>query len=213
MLQADAAKLDIREGRVVDADTGAERITLSDLAKTVYYRGNELPDGVSPELVATRHYSPRQYPFAFTNGIQACWLEVDAETGFVKLLKYWVVEDCGTVINPQLVDDQIRGGVVQGIGPALFEQCVYDEQGQMLNATMADYLTPMAAEMPDIEIAHVETPTAESTLGAKGAGEAGTAGAPAAVANAINDAIAPLSAKVNAIPATPERILEALGKL
>jgi carbon-monoxide dehydrogenase large subunit len=131
----------------------------------------------------------------------------------VKILKYWVVEDCGTVINPQLVDDQIRGGVVQGIGPALFEQCIYDEQGQMLNATMADYLTPMAAEMPDIEIGHVETPTAESVLGAKGAGEAGTAGAPAAVANAINDAIAPLGSKLNAIPATPERILEALGKL
>lgn len=213
MLQSDASKLDIRNGNVVDADGGAERISLSDLAKTVYYRGNELPDGISPELVATRHYSPRVYPFAFTNGAQACLVEVDVETGFVQLLKYWVVEDCGTVINPQLVDDQIRGGVVQGIGAALFEHCVYDEQGQMLNATMADYLVPMAAEMPDIEIGHVETPTAESALGAKGAGEAGTAGAPGAVANAINDAIAPLGAKVNAIPATPQRILEALGKL
>ncbi len=213
MLQSDAGKLDIREGRVVDADTGAERITLSDLAKTVYYRGNELPDGVSPELIATRHYSPREYPFAFTNGIQACLVEVDIETGFVKLLKYWVVEDCGTVINPQLVDDQIRGGVIQGIGPALYEHCVYDDQGQMQNATMADYLVPMAAEMPDIEIAHVETPTRESALGAKGAGEAGTAGAPGAVANAINDAIASLGGKVTSIPATPERILEALGKL
>ncbi|HER20438.1 MAG TPA: xanthine dehydrogenase family protein molybdopterin-binding subunit, partial [Chromatiales bacterium] len=169
LLQSDAAKLDIREGRVVDTDSGAERISLSDLAKTVYYRGNELPDGVSPELVATRHYSARQYPFAFTNGVQACWLEVDTQTGFVKLLKYWVVEDCGTVINPQLVDDQIRGGVVQGIGPALYEECLYDEQGQMLNATMADYLVPMSGAMPDIEVAHVETPTAESALGAKGA--------------------------------------------
>ena len=213
MLQSDAGKLDIREGKVVDADSGADRIALSDLARTVYYRGNELPDGVSPELVATRHYSPRQYPFAFTNGIQACLVEVDVETGFVKLLKYWVVEDCGTVINPQLVDDQIRGGVVQGIGAALFEICEYDDQGQMLNATMADYLVPMAAEMPDIEIGHVETPTGESALGAKGAGEAGTAGAPGAVANAINDAIAPLGGKVTAIPATPERILVALGKL
>jgi len=188
-------------------------MTLSDLGKTVYFRGNELPDGIRPELVATRHYAPRAYPFAFTNGIQACWLEVDVETGFVKLLKYWVVEDCGTVVNPRLVDEQIRGGVVQGIGAALYEHCIYDDQGQMLNASMADYLVPMAAEMPDIEIGHVVTPTAESVLGAKGAGEAGTAGAPAAVANAINDAIGVLGAKVTAIPATPQRILKALGKI
>ena len=213
MLQAEPDQLDIRDGKVVDGDTGAERMDLADMARTVYYRGNELPDGVSPEFVVTRHYTPRQYPFCFTNGIQACWLEVDAETGFVTLLKYWVVEDCGVVINPQLVDDQIRGGVVQGIGAALLEHCLYDGQGQMLNANMADYLVPMAAEMPDIEIAHVETPTAESELGAKGVGEAGTAGAPAAVANAINDAIAPLDAYVNAIPATPELILKALGKI
>lgn len=124
-----------------------------------------------------------------------------------------MVEDCGTVINPRLVDEQIRGGVVQGIGAALYEHCIYDDQGQMLNASMADYLVPMAAEMPDIEIGHIATPTAESVLGAKGAGEAGTAGAPAAVANAINDAIGVLGAKVTAIPATPRRILEALGKI
>jgi len=213
MLQADPAKLDIRDGAVVDGDTGAERLVLSDLAKTVYYRGNELPDGVSPELVATRHYSPRQFPFAFTNGIQACWLEVDPDSGFVKLLDFWVVEDCGTVINPQLVDEQIRGGVVQGIGAALYEHCIYDDEGNMRNASMADYLVPMAAEMPDITIAHVETPTGESVLGAKGVGEAGTAGAPAAVFNAINDAIAPLGGKIDAIPATPELILKALGKV
>ncbi len=213
MLQTEADKLDIRDGAIVDMDSNAERMTLASLGETVYFRGTELPDGVSPELVATRHYSPRQYPFAFTNGVQACWLEVDPDTGFVTLLDFWVVEDCGTVINPQLVDEQIRGGVVQGIGAALYEHCIYDGQGQMLNASMADYLVPMAAEMPDITIAHVETPTAESVLGAKGAGEAGTAGAPAAVFNAINDAIAALDAKINAIPATPELILKALGKV
>ena len=213
MLQTEPDKLDIRGGAVVDADSGAERMTLASLGETVYFRGTELPDGVSPELVVTRHYSPRQYPFAFTNGVQACWLEVDADTGFVKLLNFWVVEDCGTVINPQLVDEQIRGGVVQGIGAALYEHCIYDDQGQMLNASMADYLVPMAAEMPDITIEHVETPTAESVLGAKGAGEAGTAGAPGAVFNAVNDAIGALGAKINAIPATPELILKALGKV
>jgi carbon-monoxide dehydrogenase large subunit len=115
------------------------------------------------------------------------------------------------VINPQLVDEQMRGGVVQGIGGALFEHCIYDDQGQLLNPTMADYLVPMAAEMPDIEVAHVETPTSTSVLGAKGAGEAGTAGAPAAVMNAVNDALRPLGAEVTAQPITPQRILEALG--
>ena len=148
-----------------------------------------------PRFIATRHYVPRAWPFAFTNGIQASYLEVDTDTGFVKLLKHWCVEDCGTVINPQLVDEQIRGGVVQGIGAALFEHCVYDERGQLLNGNMADYLVPMAGEMPDIEVGHVVTPTADSELGAKGAGEAGTAGAPAgAVMNAINDALRPLGA-------------------
>jgi carbon-monoxide dehydrogenase large subunit len=108
------------------------------------------------------------------------------------------------------VDEQMRGGVVQGIGGALFEHCIYDAEGQLLNATMADYLVPMAAEMPDIEVAHVETPTSTSTLGAKGAGEAGTGGAPAAIMNAVNDALRPLNAEVTEQPITPARILEAL---
>src|SRR5262249_42606978 len=120
----------------------------------------------------------------------------------------------GTVINPQLVDEQIRGGVVQGIGGALYEQCLYDERGQLLNANMMDYLVPMAAEMPDIEVSHVVTPTADSELCAMGAGEASTAGAPGACMNAINDALRPLGAKpLTAMPFTPERILEALGRI
>jgi len=165
------------------------------------------------ELTVTRHYTPREYGFVFTNGIQASLVEVDTDTGFVKLLKHWCVEDCGTVINPMLVDEQIRGGVVQGIGAALFEHCLYDDNGQLQNGNMADYLLPMAGEMPDIIIGHVETPTRTSELGAKGAGEAGTAGAPGAVMNAINDALAPLKAYVASQPATPERILKALGKV
>ena len=118
------------------------------------------------------------------------------------------------MINPQLVDEQIRGGVVQGIGGALFEHCLYDERGQLLNGNMADYLVPMAAEMPDIEVGHVVTPTADSELGAKGAGEAGTAGAPGAIMNAINDALRPLGAKpLTDMPFTPGRILQALGRI
>ena len=139
--------------------------------------------------------------------MQACWLEVDVDTGMVKLLKHWCVEDCGRIINPLLVDEQVRGGIVQGIGGALYEHCIYSPEGQLLIGSMADYLVPMAAEMPDIEVGHVETPTKESLLGAKGAGEAGTAGAPAAVMNAINDALKPFNAKVFAQPFTPERIL------
>jgi aerobic carbon-monoxide dehydrogenase large subunit len=213
MLQAQPETLDIRNGAVVDADSGRERIGLDEVARVAYFRPDTLPPDFQSELVVTRHYVPRAYPFAFTNGIQASWLEVDTETGIVRLLNHWVVEDCGTILNPQLVDEQIRGGVVQGLGAALFEHCIYDEDGQLRNGTMADYLVPMSVEMPDIEVGHVVSPTADSTLGAKGAGEAGTAGAPGAVMNAINDALAPFGARLTAMPFTPQRILEALGKV
>jgi carbon-monoxide dehydrogenase large subunit len=212
MLQTPTDSLDIRDGKIVDG-TGAARIALDELARLIYYRGDTLPKGIAAEPMATRHYQTRDYPFAFTNGAQASLLEVDVETGIVTLLKHWVVEDCGRVINPLLVDEQVRGGVVQGLGAALFEECVYDGRGQLLNGTMADYLVPMAGEMPDIEVAHVETPTAESELGAKGVGEAGVAAAPAAAMNAINDALKPFGARLFAMPATPERILRALGKV
>ncbi|MFZ0066789.1 MAG: xanthine dehydrogenase family protein molybdopterin-binding subunit [Pseudolabrys sp.] len=214
ILQAKPEELDIRNGIVVDKVKGNERLPLDELARVAYFRPDTLPPGFQAELMATRHYVPRAWPFAFTNGIQASYLEVDADTGFVKLLKHWCVEDCGTIINPQLVDEQIRGGVVQGIGAALFEQCLYDERGQLLNGNMADYLVPMAAEMPDIECGHVVSPTADSELGAKGAGEAGTAGAPACVMNAINDALRPLGAQpLTDMPFTPDKILRALGKV
>ena len=214
ILQADPTSLDIRNGVVVDADSGRERIGLDEVARIAYFRPDTLPPGYQAELMATRHYVPRAWPFAFTNGIQASYLEVDIETGFITLLKHWCVEDCGTVINPQLVDEQVRGGVVQGIGAALLEHCIYDERGQLQNGTMADYLVPMAPEMPDIEVGHVVTPTTDSELGAKGAGEAGTAGAPGAVANAINDALQPFGiSPITAIPLTPDLVLRALGKI
>jgi carbon-monoxide dehydrogenase large subunit len=214
ILQAKPEDLDINNGIVVDKASGNERLPLDELARIAYFRPDTLPPGFQAELMATRHYVPRGYPFAFTNGIQASYLEVDTDTGFVKLLKHWCVEDCGTIINPQLVDEQIRGGVVQGIGAALYEQCLYDERGQMLNGTMADYLVPMAVEMPDIACGHVVSPTADSELGAKGAGEAGTAGAPASVMNAINDALRPLgAAPLTDMPFTPDKILRALGRV
>ncbi|OAN80876.1 carbon monoxide dehydrogenase [Jannaschia sp. EhC01] len=210
ILQAKVEDLDIIAGHVCDTD-GTQRMSLSDLARTVYYRGNELPSDMSPELVATRHYRVSDFPFVFTNAAMAAEVEVDPETGFVKVLNVWAVEDCGRVINPKLVDEQIRGGVVQGIGGAFYEECIYSEDGQLENATMADYLVPMSFEMPDITVAHVETPTKTSVLGAKGAGEAGTGGAPAALMNAVNDALRPLGASIHQMPMTPERILRALG--
>jgi len=214
ILQADPKALDIRAGSVVDADTGRERLPLEEVARIVYFRPDTLPPGFQAEFGVTRHYVPRGWPFAFTNGVQGSSLEVDVETGEVKLLRHWCIEDCGTLINPQLVDEQIRGGIVQGIGGALYEHCVYDESGQLLNASMMDYLVPMAAEMPDIDVGHVVTPTADSELGAKGAGEAGTAGAPACVMNAINNALRPLgAAPLVEMPITPEQVLRALRRV
>jgi carbon-monoxide dehydrogenase large subunit len=211
ILQEKPERLDIRSGQIVDADTGNQRIALSDVARIVYFRSDTLPPDTHAQLTVAHHYAPQGYPFAFTNGMQASHIELDAETGFVKILRHWVVEDCGRIINPLLVDEQIRGGVVQGLGAAFFEECLYDETGQLTNGSLADYLVPMAVEMPDIAVAHVETPTRDTELGAKGCGEAGTAAAAAAALNAVNDALRPLNASIGQIPMTPARILRALG--
>jgi aerobic carbon-monoxide dehydrogenase large subunit len=213
MLQASPDTLDLVLGEIVERSSGLVRMSLAELGRIVYFRGDTLPSDLPRELMQTRHFITKDYPFAFTNGVQASWLEVDVDSGVVKLLKHWCVEDCGRIINPMLVDEQVRGGIVQGLGGALYEHCLYSPEGQLLVGSMADYLVPMAGEMPDIEVGHVETPTNESLLGAKGVGEAGTAGAPAAVMNAINDALTPFGAKVFAQPFIPERILAALGKV
>jgi aerobic carbon-monoxide dehydrogenase large subunit len=211
ILKREVQALALADAVVSDAATGEALLPLAELGRIAYYRPDTLPAGFTPELMVTRHYAQKDYPFIFTNGVQASYVEVDTDTGFVKLLKHWAVEDCGRVINPMLVDEQIRGAIVQGIGGALFEECLYDDAGLMKNGSMADYLVPMAAEMPDIVVAHIETPTKSSMLGAKGAGEAGTAGAPGAVVNAINNALRPLGAQVWSQPVTPEKILRALG--
>jgi len=213
ILKMDKAELDVADNHVVHKLTQEKKLPLAEVGRVGYFRPDTLPMDFQSELTVTRHYTPRQYGFTFTNGIQASYVEVDPDTGFVKLLKHWCIEDAGTIINPMLVDEQIRGGVVQGIGAALYEECLYGPDGQLLNANLADYLVPMAGEMPDIVCGHVETPTKQSQLGAKGVGEAGTAGAPGAVMNAINDALAPLNARVFTMPFTPERILRALGKV
>lgn len=213
ILQRERAGLKVHRGAVVDARTNERLLDLAELGRIAYFRSDTLPKTFTPELMVTRHYAQRDYPFIFTNGVQVSHVEVDVDTGFVRLLKHWAVEDCGRVINPMLVDEQMRGAIVQGIGGALFEECLYSEDGTLTNGNMADYLVPMAGEMPDIVVSHVQSPTRSSQLGAKGAGEAGTAGAPGAVMNAINDALAPFGARVSSQPITPEKILRALGRI
>lgn len=212
LLQSDLSRLDLSDGTIVD-ESGAPRMTIAEVAQIGYFRHDLIPADLQPELSVVRHSAPRKQLFQATNGIQASHVEVDISTGFVRLLDHWVVHDAGTVINPLLVDEQIRGGVVQGLGAALFEELVYDEEGQLRTASLADYLVPMAGDVPDIHVAHVESPAAEGVLGAKGVGEAGVAGASGAVLNAVNDALAPFDAIVRRLPIRPRDVLCALGKI
>ncbi|MCE2945651.1 MAG: xanthine dehydrogenase family protein molybdopterin-binding subunit [bacterium] len=212
LTESEASLLDVRDGNVVESNTGKTIMSFEEVARTAYFRSDTTKD-FQPELMVTRHFAQKSYVATFTNGIQASYLEVDTDTGIVRLLKHWVVDDCGTVVNPLLVDEQIRGAVIQGIGAALYEECLYSAEGQLLNGSMQDYLVPMSFEMPDIDVGHTCTPTSASELGAKGAGEAGTTGAAAAVLNAVNDALRPLASAVYQIPLTPERVLRALGKV
>jgi carbon-monoxide dehydrogenase large subunit len=213
LLQTTAESLDVRAGNVVAHATGTPRMSVADIARTVTFNGYDLPAGLQPQLTISHHYRREHDTFLPNNGIQAALVEIDRDTGIVRMLRYWVVDDCGRIINPLLVDEQIRGGVVMGIGEALLEVCRYDENGQITSGTLADYMVPMACEMPDISVAHVETPYAGSVLGAKGAGEAGTCGAPGAVLNAVNDALAVAGVRVAHLPITPVSILRALGDL
>jgi carbon-monoxide dehydrogenase large subunit len=213
LLQADPGALDIRGGEIVAAGEGTPRMSVAEVTKTAYFRQDQLPPDLQPELSVTRSFVLRDRPHLMANGVQASHLEVDIETGEIRLLGHWVVEDCGRVVNPLLVDEQIRGGVVIGLGAALFEHIVYDENAQLLNATLADYLLPTAAEMPDIVVEHIETRQSGTALGVKGAGEAGTIGAAAAVWCAVNDALAHFGAHVSEQPVTPEVVLRALGRI
>lgn len=210
LLQVAPDSLDVRDGDIVDAATGTTRLGVGELANIVTFRGYELPEGVQPQLSVAHHYRREQHLFLPNNGIQACLIEIDRGTGLVRILKHWVVDDCGRIINPLLVDEQIRGGVIMGLGEALLGACRYDANGQLVTGTLADYLVPMASEMPDIDVAHVETPYVGSVLGAKGAGEAGTCGAPAAFLNAVNDALVSTGRRLAHLPISPVAVLAAL---
>lgn len=210
LLKLDDDSLDVLEGRVVNVKL-EPLIALSELAQIAAFRGYELPDGFQPQLALVHHYRRAKDPFLPANGIQAALVEVDAGTGIVRPLKHWAVCDCGRVLNPLMVEEQLRGGVVQGIGEALYEELRYGESGNLESGTLAEYLVPMAAEMPDIAVAHVQTPYSGSALGAKGAGEAGAAGAPSAILNAVNDALALHGAAVETLPINPTTVLDALA--
>jgi aerobic carbon-monoxide dehydrogenase large subunit len=210
MLQTTPDALDLRGGRIVSRDSGIDRLSIEEIARTVIFHRYELPPGVEPQVTVSQTWSRNSDPFLPTNGIQASLVEIDPASGIVRPLRHWVVEDCGRIINPLLVDEQIRGGVVQGIGEALYEACRYTDEGHFGSGTLADYLVPMAAEMPDIAVAHVETPYSGTALGAKGAGEAGTCGAPAALLIAVNDALAPFGGRIDELPISPVKVLEAL---
>lgn len=212
LCQKNAEELSIDGHSVVVTASGVPVIDLADLAAIAHFRPNELPGGIQPQLVASASYGPLDQPFRAGCGIQMSHIEIDEGTGLIRLLRHVVVHEAGRIVNPLLVDEQIRGGVVQGLGEALYEECRYDEDGQFLTGSLADYLLPMAAEMPDIELVHAEgLPLPDDGLGIAGVGEAGTIGAAAAVMNAVNDALAPRGTELYTMPFTPERILRALG--
>lgn len=213
LMQVSANDLDIADGQIVQKSDGAARMSLAELGRIVHFQGTGLPIQDDPGVMATGHYSLRDAPFMYTNGAIGALVELDPDTGFITPLKVWAVDDCGLPVNPMLVDEQLRGGIANGIGSALFEELRYDEDGQLQNGTLVDYLLPMAGEMPDIEVSHVSTPTQKSELGAKGVGEAGVIGGPGAILNAVNDALAPFDVHVTEQPYTPRRILAALGRI
>lgn len=211
LLQAHPDQLDLSNGEIVEKETGHVRMQVSDLADAIQFRPYDFPKDVRPQLTVSDMGGRDGDTFLPTNGVQAALVEIDKMSGKVAVLKHWVVEDCGRVINPLLVDEQIRGGVVQGIGEALYEHCRYTEDGQYASGTLADYLLPMAADTPDIVIAHVETPYSGSILGAKGAGEAGTCASTAAILNAVNNVLDQFGGRVDTLPISPVAILGALG--
>ncbi|HXH83054.1 MAG TPA: molybdopterin cofactor-binding domain-containing protein, partial [Candidatus Tectomicrobia bacterium] len=191
---------------------GTDRgLALADLARTVHFRSGDVA-GLEPSLEATVHYANPE-AWTFTSGAHLAMVEVDVETGHVRVLRYVTVDDCGRVVNPAMVAGQIAGGVAQGIGGALWEHCAYDDAGQPLGTTLMAYAVPTAAMLPPIEVHHLETPAPTIAGGFKGAGEAGTTGAPAAILNAVNDALAPFDTMITDQPVTPERVLRALGRL
>jgi carbon-monoxide dehydrogenase large subunit len=208
LLEADAHDVELAQGGARVRGAPDRGLTLADLARTVHFRSTELK-GLEPSLDATVHFTNAQ-PWTFTNGAHLAVVEVDVDTGRVRVVRYVAVDDCGRIVNPALVEGQIAGGIAQGLGGALMEHCAYDGAGQPLSGTLMDYAVPTSADVPALELHHLETPAPSIAGGYKGAGEAGTTGAPAAILNAVNDALAPLGGMITDQPVTPERVVRVL---
>jgi len=207
MLEAAPDDIVLEDGEAKVAGTD-RTIPIAKLARESYTQTYRF-GGIEPGISETGTYDP---PGTFSNACHVAEVEVDIETGRTTVTRYLVAEDAGRIINPMIADGQVHGGVAQGIGNALFEEIVYDENGAPLTATLADYLTPTAHEIPQIELHHLETLSTESLTKAKGLGEGGGIGAPAAVINAINDALSDFGVEIDEMPATPQRIRAALRK-
>jgi carbon-monoxide dehydrogenase large subunit len=208
LLQTDAGSVEVRDGAVHGPDGS---ISIGDIARAYYLAPADLPGDIdSRGLETTEGYAPDRLTGIHSGSAHATVVAVDPETGGVEILDYVVVEDAGTLVNPMIVDGQVYGGAAQGIGTALFEEMPFDSQGQPLASTLADYLLPGAPEVPNIRLFHMETPSPYTNFGQKGVGEGGAIGPAAAIANAINDALAPLGVEICQIPVTPRRILAAI---
>lgn len=207
LLEAPVDDVELRDGRLGVRGSPASAIAVEEIARVAHHAADRLPPGLGRGLEATADFDSEG---TYSNAAHGAVVEVDPETGQVALVRYVVVEDCGVMINPMVVDGQVCGGVAQGVGSALLEQLVYDEGGQPLTTSLMDYLVPAATDVPTIEIRHLVTPTDRSATGAKGMGEGGTIGAPAAVLNAVNDALAGRGT-VTRLPIRPADVLAALA--
>jgi carbon-monoxide dehydrogenase large subunit len=208
MLEVSEDDLLLANGRIEVKGSPDKGMAVADAAGVIYFAAHVRPPGMDPTLESTAAYDPALEVMA--NGAHAAIVEVDAETGIVTIERFVAVEDCGTMINPMVVEGQLRGGITQALGAALLEEMVYDDQGQLLTTTFMDYLIPTASEAPPIEIIHIETPSKVTAGGVKGMGESAMIAAPAALVNAVNDAIEPLGAYLTDVPLTPDRILSAI---
>jgi carbon-monoxide dehydrogenase large subunit len=203
LLGAPESEIETADGEIFVPGTN-RKMTFRDLGRAVHSDMGRLPKEVREDLEATRLYDP--FFGTASSAAHVAEVEIDRETFQARVRRYVVAEDCGRVINPLIVDGQVHGGVAQGIGAALLEEVIHDAQGQALTASLVDYLVPSAAEMPRIEVVHVESESLSTLGGFRGMGEGGTIGAPAAVANAIADALRPLGVAIDELPASPERL-------